>query len=145
MIQRIQTVFLLLASACSFLTFQFPFATDEVMSDSAILSDGIYNLHDNIVLLIAFVVGGALALGSLVSFKNRKNQSLLARLAFVANLIGMILVAVFYFNDLAFQNNTTPNDGVGAYLPMGAMILLLFAMRFIKKDDDLVRSMDRLR
>ncbi len=145
MIQRIQTIFLLLASACSFLTFQFPFATDQVMVDSAIMNDGVYNLHDNIALLVLFVVGGVLALGSLVSFKNRKNQSLLARLAFVANLVGMVLVAALYFNDLAFQNSSIPDDGVGAYLPVGAMVLLLLAMRFIKKDDNLVKSMDRLR
>ena len=57
----------------------------------------------------------------------------------------MVLVAALYFNDLASQSSSTPDDGIGAYLPMGAMVMLLLAMRFIKKDDDLVRSMDRLR
>ena len=145
MIQRIQSVFLLLASACSFLLFQFPFATNETVQSSAILNDGVYNLHDNIAMLVLFALGGVLALGALVSFKNRKNQSLIARLAFVANLIGMILVVVLFFNDPAFQSESAPDDGIGAYLPTGAMVLIGLALYFINKDEKLVKSMDRLR
>lgn len=145
MLQRIQTVFLFLAAACSGLLFYFPFATSPSVQSSEILSDGVYNFNDNIAISVLFGAAIVLSLGSLVSFKNRKNQTMLARVALIANLIGMILVAALFFNDSANMADVTPEDGVGAYLPLGSMVLLFLAMRFIKKDSDLVSSMDRLR
>ena len=145
MLQRIQTLFLLLAAVCSGLIFLFPFATSESVQSSAILSDGVYDFNDNIAIPILFGLGALLSLGALVSFKNRKNQSLLGRIALIANLIGMILVAVFFLTDGVNMGTVEPEDGVGAYLPAGAMVLLGFALHFIKKDDKLVSSMDRLR
>lgn len=145
MLQRIQTVFLFLAAACSGLLFYFPFATSSSVQSSEILSDGVYNFNDNIAIPVLFGLAIVLSLGSLVSFKNRKNQTMLARVALIANLIGMILVAVIFFNDSANMANVTPEDGIGAYMPLASMIMLFLAMRFIKKDSDLVSSMDRLR
>jgi len=37
------------------------------------------------------------------------------------------------------------NDGFGIYLPLIGIIMAVLANRFIKKDDKLVKSMDRLR
>jgi hypothetical protein len=34
---------------------------------------------------------------------------------------------------------------IGTYLPMGAMVCNLIANRFIRRDENLVRSADRLR
>ena len=145
MIQRIQTLFLLFGAICSGLLFYFPFATSESVQSSAILSDGVYNFQDNIAIPILFGAAILLSLGALVSFKNRKNQTLLTRFALIANFIGMILVTVFFFNDGANMASVEPQDEVGAYMPMAAMLLLAFALYFIKKDEKLVRSMDRLR
>ncbi len=146
MIQRIQSLLLLTAGALSLSLFGLPFATSaERVQSSSILNDGVYNLHDNIGILLAFLVGGALSLAAIFMFKNRTNQTLLARFAFIANLVGVILVVVFYLNDTQNQGAAVVSDGAGAYLPLASMILLLVAMRYIKKDDTLVRSMDRLR
>lgn len=145
MLQRIQTVFLFLAAACSGLLFYFPFATSSSVQSSEILKDGVYNFNDNIAISVLFGAAIVLSLGSLVSFKNRKNQTLLARIALIANLIGMILVVVLFFNDRGNMADAVPQDGIGAYMPMASIILLSLALRFIKKDDDLVSSMDRLR
>lgn len=145
MIQRIQTVFLFLAAVSSALLFYFPFATSSSVQSSEILNDGVYNFNDNIAISVLFGAAILMSLGSLVSYKNRKTQTLLARIGLIANVVGMILVAIFFFNDRANMGAVVPEDGIGAYLPMVSMLLLIFAMRFIKKDSDLVSSMDRLR
>jgi peptidoglycan/LPS O-acetylase OafA/YrhL len=146
MIQRIQSLFLLLAGAGAFSLFALPFATtQDSVASSPLLNDAVFNLQDNVILLILFVLGGALSLGAIFLFKNRKLQMRLARISFIANLLGMVVVAFLYLNDAVNQANVDPKDGIGAYMPIISMILLFLAIRYIKKDDTLVKSMDRLR
>jgi peptidoglycan/LPS O-acetylase OafA/YrhL len=146
MIQRIQSLFLLLAGAGSLSLFALPFATtQDSVASSPLLNDAVFNLSDNIILLILFVLGGALSLAAIFFFKNRKLQMRLARISFIANLLGMVVVAILYLNDAANQGEAEPTDGIGAYMPILSMALLFLAIRYIKKDDTLVKSMDRLR
>jgi len=69
----------------------------------------------------------------------------LSRFSFIANLIGLILAIVLFFNDSKTLGVEEPNDGIGLYMPLVALVFLLLAMRFISKDEKTVRSMDRLR
>ncbi|MCB0661760.1 MAG: DUF4293 domain-containing protein [Saprospiraceae bacterium] len=146
MIQRIQSLFLLLAGAGSLSLFALPFATtQDSVASSPLLNDAVFNLNDNIILLLLFVLGGLLSIGAIFLFKNRTLQMRLARISFIANLLGMVVVAFLYLNDAVNQGNAEPQDGVGAYMPILSMVLLFLAIRYIKKDDSIVRSMDRLR
>jgi hypothetical protein len=47
--------------------------------------------------------------------------------------------------DSVMQSGVTPDDGLGLYTPIVGLVLSLLAARFIKKDENLVKSMDRLR
>jgi peptidoglycan/LPS O-acetylase OafA/YrhL len=147
MIQRIQSIFLLFASACSFALFGFPFASvDKTVENSALFSnDTVYNLSDNIALLIVYVIAGLLAFGAIFLFKNRSQQKSLARVAAVFNLIGIALAVFFFTQDNVMSSGVTPNDGIGLYTPIVGFVLILLAVRAIGKDDKLVKSMDRLR
>jgi peptidoglycan/LPS O-acetylase OafA/YrhL len=147
MIQRIQSIFLLIASACSFALFGFPFASvDKTVENSALFSnDMVYNLSDNMILLIVYVLAGLLALGAIFLFKNRNQQKTVARVAAVFNLIGIVLAIVFFVKDSVMDSGVTPNDGLGLYTPIVGFILILLAVRAIGKDEELVRGMDRLR
>ena len=146
MIQRIQSLFLLLASAAAFGLFALPFAsTGTSIATSSLFSDATYNLNDHIGLLILFGLSGVLALVSIFLFKNRKLQMTLSRLALVSNILGMILAVIIFWQDLQGMGEAVPNDQAGAYLPIGFIIFASLALRFIGKDDKLVRSMDRLR
>ena len=70
MIQRIQTVFLLLAAAAAFCLFAFPFAsTAQAVSASDMFADGFYDISDNIALQILFSLAGVLAFVSVLLFK----------------------------------------------------------------------------
>jgi glucan phosphoethanolaminetransferase (alkaline phosphatase superfamily) len=146
MIQRIQSLFLLLAAGMAFGLFALPFAsTGSEIATSSIFSDATYDLNDHIGLLVLFGLAGVLALVSIFLFKNRQLQMTLSRFALIANLLGMILAVIIFWQDLQGMGDAVPNDQAGAYLPLGFILFAFLALRFIGKDDKLVRSMDRLR
>jgi peptidoglycan/LPS O-acetylase OafA/YrhL len=146
-IQRIQSIFLLIASACSFALFGFPFATvKEKVADSALFAtDTVYNLNDSTALLGIYVVAGLLALVAIFLFKNRNQQKTVARVAAVVNLVGIVLAVVLFMKDGVMESAVSPNDGLGLYTPILGFVLNLLAIRAIGKDEKLVKSMDRLR
>jgi len=146
MIQRIQSIFLLLASACAFSLFAFPFAKSQTMAQSTIFADGLYNLQDNIGLLALFCLAGLLTFVGIFLFRNRKTQLLVNRIAITANIIGLALAVVLFMNDSHnMAHNVNPDDGIGAYLPFVFLVFAFLANHFINKDEKLVQSMDRLR
>ena len=88
----------------------------------------------------------ALAVYEIFQFRNRTKQLLLG----TANLllITATLGASFYFLSKGDQLLNIKLEGkalTGFYLPTLALLLNLLANRFIRRDDQLVRSMDRLR
>ena len=146
MIQRIQTIFLALAATCAFGLFGLPFATTSgEVGASALFADSTYDINDNVALLALFGIAGALTAIGIFLFKNRKSQLLVGRLAIIANVIGIILMAVFFLQDRDNLGTTDPDDGLGIYLPVLFLVFAGLALRYISKDEKLVRSMDRLR
>lgn len=146
MLQRIQSIFLALAAAASFGTLGLPFATTSpAVQGSMLFGDGAYSVQDQITLLVLFAVGGALAVASIFLYRNRNTQMRLSIFAFIANLIGIVLAVLFFMQNSSDVGDSVVNDGLGAYLPAAALVFLLLAYRFIRKDEKLVRSMDRLR
>lgn len=148
MIQRIQSIFLLLAAGCAFGLFALPFATTNATIESSVnFSDAIYNINDHVALLGLFGVAGVLSFISIFLFKNRKTQLLVGRFSIIANIIGLILALVLYYNDSDKISDTEHviSDGFGAYLPFLFLVFAFLAQRFINKDEALVRSSDRLR
>ncbi len=147
MIQRIQSIFLLLAAACAFCLFAFPFGTTpSPVESSELYKDGVYDINDSIALLALFCIAGGLAFISIFLFKNRKSQLLLGRLAIIANIIGFIMVIVFYMNNSAgLQEGEDSENIIGFSLPIAFLVFALLAQYYINKDSKLVSSMDRLR
>jgi len=146
MIQRVQSIFLFLAAAAAFGLLKLPFATtaSEVQA-SGLFADGNYNLQDHIALIILFGLAGGLAFISIFLFKNRKTQSLVGRFSVIANIIGLALAIILFMQDLANLGSAEPQDALGLYLPIISLIFGILALRFISKDEKMVRSMDRLR
>ena len=72
MIQRIQSLFLLLAAAAAFCLFRFPFAnSSNSIEGSAIMNDSLYTIQDHVGLLALFCIAGGLAFVSIFLFNNR--------------------------------------------------------------------------
>lgn len=146
MIQRIQTIYLALAAACAFGLFGLPFATSAQSSDgTSLFADGIYNINDHVALLALFCGAGALALISIFLYNNRKQQLLLGRFAIIADVIGIILVLVFLYQDGVKAGAAEVQEQLGVGLPILFIIFTLLAQRGISKDEKIVRSADRLR
>ena len=146
MIQRIQTIFLFLAAVASLALWALPFAsTSEALPNTAIFSDRLFTIQDNIGLMVLFSLAGVLALGAIFLFNNRSTQMRMAIIAFITNLLGAILGVIFFMQNSADVGNTAINDGLGLYLPIITLICTLLAYRYIGKDEKLVQSSNRLR
>ena len=146
MIQRIQSIFLLLAGGLAFALLGIPFAgTSETVSASTLFSDGRYSIQDSPALLVFYLLGGALAIGSIFLYKRRSLQIRMGIFSFIAILIGMVLTVLLFLQDPVMDQQVMPDDRLGVYFPFVALIALLLAQRYIRKDDKLVQSMDRLR
>ncbi len=85
----------------------------------------------------------ALALISIFLFRNRQNQFVLNRLNIILNLF---LLGFFVYRSLSLSGETTVSEkGIGMLIPVFSIVCLVLANRAIKKDEDLVKSVDRLR
>jgi amino acid transporter len=89
----------------------------------------------------------------LFSFKNRKKQIRFAGLNLLL-LCGFIVLTFFTFDNVQSYLNHSVNQqgselsttyGIGMVLPIISIIFNFLAIRAIKKDEELVRSADRIR
>ena len=157
MIQRIQTVWLLLTSLTILLLFLFPylqyfdnFGTAMAIKITGIyqgVSDGVVQTESFILQTIAMVVVALLPLVIIFYYRDRKKQ---LQLSFL-NFFLVILMGIWlYFS--ASQATTTVNKtlqleniGIGALLIPIAAVFVLLAIKGIRKDEKLIKSVDRLR
>lgn len=155
MIQRIQTLFLLLAAAVmgvllvpslSFVSYE---GNPEVLEGpvKALLADQVYNVYDQSVLLGITGVAAILALATIFLFKNRPLQMRLNQIGMAAGILILLLAAIFFYPALEESelSVTALSPGLGIGIPVLFIIFLFMASRNIRKDEKLVRSMDRLR
>jgi hypothetical protein len=136
MIQRIQTVYLALVFVVSgVLPFVFPLWTAN--------GKDVWFMQ-NMAYVILFGLSTSLALLSIFSYKKRQHQFVMNRLNMILNLI---LLGLFVYRSLNLSGETpaVSEKGIGMFLPIVSIVLLVLANKAIKKDDDLVKSVDRLR
>ena len=143
MIQRIQSVYLFLASIISgVLIFVFNlwksikkdiFAMDLLNSESFLLK----------VIPVLFLVSAILSFVAIFIFKNRKLQFVIGRVTILVNLI---LLGLLIYVSLTLPGEASVSEkGIGMFIPVLAILLVVLANKAIKKDEDLVKSVDRLR
>jgi hypothetical protein len=136
MIQRIQTLYLVLVALVAGIL---PFFVN-LWSDAKGLE--IY-AQNEIIVSIAFYVSGALALWAVFLYKNRNNQFVANRLNMILNLF---LLGFFVYRSLNLSGEALVSEkGIGMLIPVFSIVFLALANRAIKKDEDLVKSVDRLR
>lgn len=144
MIQRIQSLFLLLSSGAFWIEFALPFATTDVASPG-VLSDMVYNIQDSPILLALTVIGGLVTFGAIFLFNNRGLQKRLSYMGVVMAILLPLVAFLLIYNERTGEALGDVNDGLGIYPPIIALIFAILAGRAIGKDDKLVKSMDRLR
>ncbi|WP_187478521.1 DUF4293 family protein [Amniculibacterium sp. G2-70] len=129
MLQRIQTIWMLLAVLCAVALF--------VTSQDVEIVSGFPVL--NIATVILILIGGL----GIFSYNNRKRQILLNT---IGMLINALLIGLLSFWLLNLSGGISfPEKGIELIFPILAIICLLIANVFIRKDEKLVKSVDRLR
>lgn len=157
MLQRKQTLFLLLAAICGALTFVFP-VDSFVRGDQGFVfrTTGFFTREGTPVVDAAAKVPFAVLLGFLSAlllaiafmYKNRARQLRLAR---IVNLLLLAVVVFLFITDNSIrayleQGGKVSNSfGLSAILPLVMIVFTFLAERGIRKDEELVKSMDRLR
>ena len=136
MLQRIQTIYLLIAAGVSGgLIFVFELWTS-AENVSVFAKDVNY-------IFAMFLASALLSLITISRFKNRKSQFMLGRLNILLNFF---LLGLFVYLSLNISGETVVSEkGIGIFLPIISIVLLALANKAIKKDEDLVKSVDRLR
>ncbi|PVW16394.1 DUF4293 domain-containing protein [Marixanthomonas spongiae] len=136
MLQRIQTVYLIISALImGALYLWFPVVQDEA---------GTIVIHRGEPLVFGLIFGSiAFAVISILSFKKRQRQFVLNRLNI---LINFVLLGVFVYRSLTISGETLVSEkGIGVLLPIISIVFLVLANKAIKRDEDLVKSVDRLR
>jgi len=147
MIQRIQSLYLLISAALTSALFALPFA--EIANDSAIYSfsskgivlDGIVKQSGVWVsIVIALIV--MLHLASIFAYKNRVLQKKVVLVGMIS-LLGLFGL-FFYYSYFSFTGAKISFQ-TGFIFPLIAIIVDYLAIRGINKDEALIRSIDRIR
>jgi len=139
MIQRLQTVWLFLASVFAFMTFKFPFYSGNVASkENQIELKKFIASFDILTLILTVVIG----LGCFITIFLYKNRKLQLRLT-ITMLVLSILNLIVYFSRLG--KFLTGDLSFAAVFALTIPIFLFLAARGIWKDEKLIKSLDRLR
>ncbi len=136
MIQRIQTVYMFLAFVVSgVLSLILPLWKDANGNNVMVPQEMLY--------VFFFGASAALSVLSIMAYKKRQTQFVYNRLNMILNFI---LLGLFVYPSLNLSGETTVSEkGIGMFLPIVSIVLLAFANRAIKRDEDLVKSADRIR
>ena len=132
MIQRVQTFFLVLMLFLYGVA-QVYFAIPKVLTYSIMTS-----VSDDFILYLSF--SALLVLMAIFFFKKRKIQLLLNRIQIFVHLLVLIILLISF----KFWDEFSTED-IWLLVPSLSVLLLLLANKGIKKDENLIRSFDRIR
>ncbi|MDR1883678.1 MAG: DUF4293 domain-containing protein [Prevotella sp.] len=151
MIQRIQSIFLLLAGALMGVTVFSPLLT---LSDSTGLLTDFYSLGTGKLFDVQYpawgvvfiaVLGALAALINIFLYKNRNLQIKAGILTSLLILFFYVTVYVYFGSYTGKYNLSFTGIRYGMALPFIALIFNVLAVLRIKKDEKLVKSLDRIR
>lgn len=136
MIQRIQSVYLLVVALLA--------GIGPWVANLWIDAEGVEVFaKDELWVMIAFLASAAMALVTIFRYKHRQHQFVMNRLTMILQLF---LLGFFVYRSLNLSGETLVSEkGIGMLIPVFSIVFLVLANRAIKKDEDLVKSVDRLR
>ena len=138
MLQRIQSVWLLLAAAFDAITFRFPFYSGDWIKDKFLYVIDL-NAKTTVWFTILTVLTGTLAFVTIFLFNNRKLQ---LKLVYLGIFLTTVLLTMYF---LEIQNFIGGNIAVWVVFYFAILVCYIMAARGILKDEKLIKSLDRLR
>lgn len=160
MIQRKQTLFLLAAMLLCGLSYLLPIARYSGVPAPPAYELGTRQVFDaaegvpvmdaplKYPIWLLYALLGAVLLADVFLFANRKRQLTILRSAWILVLLLVVLQVVTHQAVAAYLNTGRHLEtalGPVMFFPLGILIFMYLAQRGIQKDEELVRSMDRLR
>ncbi len=138
MIQRQQTLWLLLAAAAAVFSFMFPFVTGQEIVKNVLTARSV-NAANNFIILV--LTGGSIVLSVAIIFlyKNRKQQMQFCWLG----LLLTALIILLYI--LQMRRLIKPVLSLSCIFPFLMLAGYFMAFRCIRRDEKLVKSLDKLR
>ncbi len=136
MIQRIQTLYLALAAIVSGI-FIFVFSMWTTASGDVLFA------QQDMTMMIMFLASALISVVTILKFKDRKSQFVLGRLNIILNFV--LLGFIVYQSQTLSGETAVSEKGIGMVLPLVSIVFIALANKAIKKDEDLVKSVDRLR
>ncbi len=165
MLQRVQTIYFILAFTCMALLLVFPIFSiwieasgmQEVYAQfgsEGLSGEGVD--EGNLPLSYAFISLALFTAACLLMYKKRPRQLLLTRINLILHILLVIGVYVFYYLGRGLlEERLTDFYGtevfvsfrmeVGFFLLIPTVAFLFLAIRGIKRDENLVKSLDRIR
>ncbi|MDY0780282.1 DUF4293 domain-containing protein [Tenacibaculum sp. IB213877] len=143
MIQRIQSIYFLLAGIISGgVSLLVSLWTNS--KGSVFITDLFFGSSITEKLIpILFFCSALLSVVTIFLFKNRKLQFVMGRINILINLL--LLGVLIYLSQTLSGEALVSEKGIGMFIPSIIILLLFLANKAIKKDEDLVKSVDRLR
>jgi hypothetical protein len=140
MIQRQQTLWLLLATTAGILSFMFPFVTGtELVEKTTMQKPAEIDAGSRFFILLLTIASIAISTITIFLFKNRKQQQWLC-------LLGVLMSGLLIFLYILEMNKLIkPTLALFCILPFAMLVGYFLAFRNIRKDEKLVKSLDKLR
>lgn len=136
MLQRIQTIYLFM---CILISGVLPFFVKIWTTENKV---EVY-ANSNSIYIGLFLFSVILGFLSIFSFKKRQNQFVLNRLNMILNFI---IIGLLVYHSLNLSGEAKVSEkGIGMLLPIFSIVFLALANKAIKRDEDLVKSVDRIR
>lgn len=140
MIQRLQSLWLLLASLCAFMTLKLPFFSGNILVNNAKVFSQFTAMSYMLLMILTVIV----AAGSLVTIFLYKNRGLQWKVALVLFVFSLLNIIMFYVAKGAYVAGEWTYN-LSCLIAIAIPIFLLMAAGAIYKDEKLVKSVDRLR
>ncbi|MET3730999.1 DUF4293 domain-containing protein [Moheibacter stercoris] len=135
MIQRKQSIYLFLAGLVS--------GVSTWVANLWVIAKEWMQPEDNMITLLLFLISAVLSILTIFLFKNRKSQM---RLTTVNIVLNILLIGYLAYSLTNLPGGFSDSEkGIGLFVPFISILLLVIANRFIKKDEELVKSVDRFR
>ena len=142
MIQRIQSIYLLLVI---FLSIGAPFFFKLwVEADNEVFAFDLFAYESILYKLvpISFIISALLALITIFLYNDRQQQFVLGRIIILINLF---LLGILIYLSLNIPGEIFSEKGIGMFIPSIVILFSVLANKAIRKDENLVKSVDRLR
>lgn len=136
MIQRIQTIWLLLAGIAALASIKLPFYSGELITDATYKT---LNGSSSILLLLVTVAVGVISLVAIFLYNNRGLQT---RMCAGAILLEAGCIFLYFKEMKLFSNGTFALTSVIEAL---VLVFLVLAIRGIRHDEKIVKESNRLR